>query len=128
MSKLARTLTLTAILAAISLTPRPAVAQTHAADHATSQDAAHQATMRRAPSPQQAAADAAHRRLLAQERSSSTQGSGDRPAPAPAQPNRQPAWLVLALSGLAAAGALLAGGAVVAARRALRGHRAGQTA
>ena len=124
MSKLARTLTLTAILAAISLTPRPAVAQTHAADHATSQDAAHRATVHRATAPQQAAADTAHRRLLAQERSSSTQGSSNRSAPAPAQPNR----LVLALSGLVAAGALLAGGAVVAARRALRGHRAGQTA
>jgi Flp pilus assembly protein TadB len=124
MSKLARALTLTAILAAISLVPLPAVAQTHAADHATSQDAKRTATQSRATSPQQAAADTAHRRLLAQDRSYSTQGSSDRSAPAPTQPSR----LVIALSVLVAVGVLLAGGAVLAARRALRGQRAGQTA
>ena len=124
MSKLARALTLTATLAAISLTPLPAVAQTHAADHATGQDAKHPATTRPATTPQQAAADTAHRRLQAQERYYSTWGYDDASTPAPTQPSR----LVIALGVLAAAGALVAGGAVLAARRALRGQRAGQTA
>jgi hypothetical protein len=128
MSKLARALALAAILAAISLAPLSAVAQTHAADHATSQDAKHPATTRRATSPQQAAADTAHRRLQAQERSYSTWGYDDASTPAPAEPSGQPTRLVIALGVLAAAGALVAGVAVLAARRTLRGQRAGQTA
>jgi hypothetical protein len=128
MSKLARALTLAATLAAIGLAPLTAVAQTHASDHATSEDAARRATVRRVTSPQQAAADTADRRLLAQERYYSTWRSGNASTPAPAQPSRQPAWLVIALGVLAAMGALTAGVAVVAARRAIRGHHAGQTA
>jgi hypothetical protein len=128
MSKLARALALAAILAAISLAPLSAVAQTHAADHATSQDAKHPATQPRGTAPQQAAADTAHRRLQAQERSYSTWGYDDASTPAPAEPSGQPTRLVIALGVLAAAGALVAGVAVLAARRALRGQRAGQTA
>ena len=128
MSKLARALTLAATLAAMSLAPLTAVAQTHATDHATSEDAAHRATVRRVTSAQQAAADTAHRRLLAQERYYSTWRSGDGPTPTPAEPSRQPAWLVIALGVLAAVAALVAGVAVLAARRAIRGQQAGQTA
>ena len=77
----------------------------------------------------QAAADAAHRRLLAQERYYSTWGYGGPSAPvAPAAPSGQPAWLVIALAVLAAVLALVAGVAVLAARRATRSHHAGQTA
>jgi hypothetical protein len=148
MSKLARALALTALLAALSLAPLPAIAQTHAADHATSQEAKPPATQGQGTAPQQAAADAAHRRLLAQERaytswgyanpavqqalaqerSYSTSGYGEVSPPAPAEPSGQPPWLVIALSGLAAVGALVAGVAVLAARRATRGQRASQTA
>jgi hypothetical protein len=77
----------------------------------------------------QAAADAAHRRLLAQERYYSTWGYGGASTPAaPAAPSGQPAWLVIALAVLAAVLALVAGVAVLAARRATRSHHAGQTA
>ena len=78
MPKLARTLAPAAMLAVMSLAPVTAVAETHAADHATSQDAEHPATVRRVTSAQQAAADTAHRRLLAQERSLTPRGA--RPA------------------------------------------------
>ena len=128
MSKLARALTLAATLAAMSLAPMTALAQTQASDHATTEDAAHRATVRQVTSGQQAAADTAHRRLLAQERYYSTWRSGDGPTPAPAEPSRQPAWLVIALSVLAAVAVLVAGVAVLAARRAIRGQHAGQTA
>jgi hypothetical protein len=57
--------------------------------------------------PAQAAADTAHRRLLAQE---------------------QPSWVTPALGALAAVLALVAGVAVLVVRRASRGQRAGQTA
>ena len=79
--------------------------------------------------PAQAAADAAHRRLQAQERYYSTWGYGDTSAPAaPAEPSGQPTWLVIALAVLAAVLALVAGVAVLAARRATRSQHAGQTA
>ena len=76
----------------------------------------------------QAAADAAHRRLLAQERYYSTWGYGGASTPAPAEPSGQPTWLVIALAVLAAVLALVAGVAVLAARRATRSQHAGQTA
>ena len=77
----------------------------------------------------QAAADAAHRRLLAQERYYSTWGYGGPSAPvAPAAPSGQPTWLVIALAVLAAVLALVAGIAVMAAHRATRSQHAGQTA
>jgi hypothetical protein len=76
----------------------------------------------------QAAADAAHRRLLAQERYYSTWGYGGASTPAPAEPSGQPTWLVIALAVLAAVLALVAGIAVMAAHRATRSQHAGQTA
>ena len=78
--------------------------------------------------PAQAAADAAHRRLLAQEGYYSTWTYGNTSAPAPAEPGGQPGWLTPALGVLAAVLALVAGVAVLAARRANRSHRASQTA
>jgi hypothetical protein len=123
MSKLGRALTLAAMLAAMSLTGTTAVAQTHADDDATSRpDAQQQVT-----SQQQSARDAT-RAALAQERYHSTWGYGDASAPAPADPGRQPAWLAIGLSVLAAVAALVAGVAVLAARRATRRQRAGQPA
>jgi hypothetical protein len=71
-------------------------------------------------SPEQAAADTAHRRQTAQEQSydpRTTPGQG--PAPAPTQPNRQPSWLLTSL-GVLAVLMLVAGLAAVAARRARR--------
>jgi hypothetical protein len=51
------------------------------------------------------------------------------PAPVrPAEPSGQPAWLVVSLGGLSAALALVAGLALVAARRANRRARVGQAA
>ena len=102
MPKLARTLALAAMLAVMSLAPVTAVAETHATDHATSQDAEHPATVRRVTSAQQAAADTAHRRLLAQERSLTPTGApAQLPNPMPpAEPGRQPGWLTPALAAL----------------------------
>jgi len=74
LSKLARALTLTAMLAAMNLAGVTAVAQAHATDQATVAE-----TGRPVNSPQQAAADTAHRRQLAQERSSVPRRGPDRP-------------------------------------------------
>jgi hypothetical protein len=99
-------------------------------------------------SPAQAAADAAHRRLLAQERAYSSWGSenpaiqqalaqerayrtsgyGDASAPAPTEASGQAGRRTPALGVLAAVLALVAGVAVVATRRANRSQQAGQTA
>jgi hypothetical protein len=127
MSKLARALTLAATLAAIGLAPMTAVAQTQASDHATSEDAAHRATVRRVA--QQAAADTAHRRLLAQERSLTPTGApAQLPNPMPlAEPGRQPGWLTPALAALVFLPPA-AGVAVLVVRRANRRQGAGQTA
>jgi hypothetical protein len=66
---------------------------------------------------------------LAQERYYSTWGYGDTPAPVrPAEPRRQADWLVLVIGVQAAVLVLVAGLAVLAARRASRRVRAGQTA
>ena len=121
MSKLARALTLAAMLAAMNLAGMTALAQAHPTDQATAQQTRHPVT-----SPQQAAADAAHRRLLAQERSYSSWSYGNTSAPAPAEPSGQAGWLTPALGVLAAVMTLVAGAAVVAARRANRSQRAGQ--
>ena len=157
MSKLARALTLAAMLAAMHLAGLTAVAQAHPTDHPSSQaDAsvrrlladerssipngapAHprllldeeRSTLLNLPNraPTQPAADAAHQRLLAQERFYSTWTYGNTSAPAPAEPGGQPGWLTPALGVLAAVLALVAGVAVLAARRANRSHRASQTA
>jgi hypothetical protein len=76
----------------------------------------------------QAAADATLRRLLARERYYSTWDYGDTSAPAPAEPSGHAGWLTPALGVLAAALALVAGVAVLVARRANRSQRASQTA
>jgi hypothetical protein len=123
MSKLARALALAAMVAAINLAGLPAIAQTHAADRADSRPP----TDRHVATPQQAAADTAHRRELAQERYYSTWKYGDTSAPDPVEPSGQGGWLTPALGVLAAVLALVAGVAVIAARRASRSQRAGQT-
>jgi hypothetical protein len=134
MSKLGRALALVAMLAAMNLTGLTAVAQAHPTDQPSSQ------------------ADTSVRRLLADERSSIPNSTTARPrllldeerssilnipngGPAQptspvrqAQPSRHAGWLTPALSVLAAVLALAAGVAVVAARRAHRSQRAGQTA
>jgi hypothetical protein len=80
-------------------------------------------------SRQQTAADAALRRQLARERFSIPSGtSAQAPAPEPAEPSGQPGWLVASLGVLVAALALIAGVAVMVARRARRRVRAGQAA
>jgi hypothetical protein len=149
MSKLTRALALAAMLAAMNLAAMTAAAHaTQASDRPTSQDAKHPATQGRVTAPQQAAADTAHRRelaqersystwgytnpavqqALAQERSYSTSGYGDTPAPAPAAPGGQADRLVPTLGVLATVMALIAAVAVAAARRATRTRRASQTA
>jgi|SoiMetStandDraft_2_1073263.scaffolds.fasta_scaffold02228_3 hypothetical protein len=149
MSKLTRALALAAMLAAMNLAGMTAAAHaTQASDRPTSQDAKHPATQDRVTAPQQAAADTAHRRelaqersystwgytnpavqqALAQERSYSTSGYGDNSAPAPAAPGGQADRLVPTLGVLATVMALVAVVAVLVARRATRTRRASQTA
>ena len=148
MSKLARALA----LVAMNLAGLTAVAQAQATDqHASRPPTDRQvetAWRERQVAAQQQAADAAHRRLLAQEHSYSTSDYGDpaiqqalaqerfyssssygsASAPAPAEPSGQAGWLTPALGVLAAVMALVAGAAVLAARRANRSQRAGQAA
>lgn len=136
MSKLARTLVLGAMLAAMNLAGMTAVAQAQAND--AGKDARRPLTERqvgeswRQPqvtSQEQTAADAALRRQLARERFSIPSGTpAQAPAPEPAEPGGQPGWLVASLGVLVAALALIAGVAVMAARRARRRVRAGQAA
>ena len=149
MSKLTRALALAAMLAAMNLAGMTAAAHaTQASDRPTSQDAKHPATQDRVTAPQQAAADTAHRRELAQERSYSTWGYtnpavqqalaqeryystwsySNTPGPAPAKPSTQPDWLVPGLGVLATAVVLASGLAVLAAKRARRRVRVGQAA
>jgi hypothetical protein len=153
MSKLARVLTLGALLAATTLASTTAVA--HADDAAVTQDGRRPLTEgqvgesdhHRPVAQEQAAADAARRAALAQEHYYSTWGYGDpavqqalaqeryyttwgysnTPAPAPAKPSGQPAWLIPGL-GVLAAMALVTGLAVLAAKRTRRRVRVGQEA
>jgi hypothetical protein len=130
MSKLARTLVLGAMLAAMSLAGMTAVA------HAQANDARRPPTERqvgeswRQPqvaSQEQTAADAALRRQLARERFSIPSGTPAQ-VPAPTQspePSGQPGWLVASLAVLAAALVVSGGLAVMAAKRASRRVRAG---
>jgi hypothetical protein len=150
MSKLARVLTLAAMLAAINLVGVTAIAQAHTSHDPASKrhHALGQMEFRATAAQQQATADATVQRLLARERFYSTWGYGnpatqqalaqerayrtsgyrDPTAPPPAPPSRQPDRRLPALGVLAAVGALAAGVAVLAARRATRTHRASQTA
>jgi hypothetical protein len=78
---------------------------------------------------EQTAADAALQRQLARDRHSIPSGTSAKvPAPAPSEPNGQSGWLVLTLGVLSAALALVAGLAVLAARRASRRMRLGHAA
>ena len=107
MSKLARTLVLVTMLAAMNLAALPAIANV---------------------APPQSTADAT-RAGLAQERYYSTWGYGGASTPAaPAPPSGQPTWLVIAQAVLVTVLALVAGVVVLAARRATRGQHAGQAA
>jgi uncharacterized protein involved in exopolysaccharide biosynthesis len=136
MSKLARVLMLGAMLAAMNLAGMTAVAQAQADDEGrnarrppTQGQVGETWRKRPVTSQQQAAADTAARRQLAQERSSVPGGT---PAPVSApepvdEPSGQPGWLVLGFA-VTAALALVAGLAVMAARRASRKVGAGQAA
>ncbi|HYY78007.1 MAG TPA: hypothetical protein VFD04_02310 [Actinomycetes bacterium] len=122
MSKLARALALAAMLAAMNLAGVTAVAHAQPAEHTTIQPTSQR------PSD----GDATLQRLLARERSSIPNGD---PAQAlstgpvqPAEPSGQPGWFTPALTVLAAVLALVAGVAVMAARRASHSQRAGQAA
>ena len=137
MSKLARVLVLGAMLAAMNLAGMTAVAQAQANDEGRNvrrppTEGQVGETWRKRPvtSQQRTAADAALRRQLARERSFIPSGT---PAQVPAptrdgEPSGQPGWLVASLGVLVAALALVAGLAVMAARRASRKVRAGQAA
>jgi hypothetical protein len=128
MSKLARALALAAMLMAVI----PAVAQGHAADQSASQDTRQveeNGRERLLPSPEQAAADAAHLRLLLAEQRSSIPGGTPAQVPGPtrvAESSGQPGWLIASLGVLAVLA--LAGGLVVAAKRANRRARVGHAA
>ena len=136
MSKLARVLTIGAMLAAMNLAGMTAVAQAQANDEGknvrrppTEGQVGETWRKRPATSQQQAAADAALRRQLARERFSIPNAT---PAQVPdptgaGEPSGRPGWLVLGFAVVAAL-ALVAGLAVLAARRASRKVRAGQAA
>jgi hypothetical protein len=138
MSKLTRALVVGATLAAMNLAGMTAVAQAHVTEYTIKPYAssplephAGESYRHRQVAPQQqTAADAALRRVLAQEHSSIPSGiPAQGPAPVqPAEPSSQPGWLVASLGVLAAALALIAGLAMLAAKRAGRRARAGQAA
>jgi hypothetical protein len=134
MSKLARTLILGAMLAAMSL-GMTAVAQAHTSDDPASQR--HRALGQvellatadhAVASREQATADAALRRVLARERSSIPSETPTQ-VPAPVRPAESSGHSVSLLAGLGVLAALLAlagGLAVMAARRASRKVGAGR--
>jgi hypothetical protein len=134
MSKLARSLVLGAMLAAMNLAGMTAVAQAQANDEG--KDARQPPTERQVgetwrkrpvTSQQQTAADAALQRQLARERFSIPNGTPAQ-VPPPTQapdPSGQPGWLVPSVAVLVAALAVSGGLAVMAAKRASRRVRAG---
>jgi hypothetical protein len=134
MPKLARTLVLGVMLAAMNLAAMTTVAQAQANNEG--RDARRPPTegqvgeaWRKRPvtSSQQTAADAALQRQLARERFSIPSGSPAQ-VPAPTQSpelSGQPGWLVASLAVLAAALVVSGGLAVMAAKRASRRVRAG---
>ena len=124
MSKFTRTLGVGATLAAISLAGMTA-AHAQATDQATLRPPTERQVgeswrHRQTAAKEQTAADAALGRVLARERFSIPDPTPAQvPAPAPTQPNRQPSWLLTSL-GVLAVLMLVAGLAVLAARRARR--------
>jgi hypothetical protein len=138
MSKRTRALILGATLAAMNLVGLTAVAHAQANHDPDGKDARRLATERQVGetrrhgqvvSPEQAAADAALRRVLARERFSIPSETPEQPtAPAPPEPSAQPSWFVASLGGFAAGLALAGGLAVLATRRAGRRARIGHAA
>jgi hypothetical protein len=133
MSRLARTLVLGAMLAAMNLAGMTAVAHAQANHDPDGKDARRPPTegqvgetwRKRPVTSQQTTADAALQRQLARERFSIPSGTPARvPAPVPGEPSGQPSWLVPSLAVLAGALALSGGLAVMAAKRASRRVRA----
>jgi hypothetical protein len=142
MSKLTRTLVVGATLAAISLAGMTTVAHAYPLDPGTDEPTSHHArpptqgqvgeawhphpVTSQQQTAQETAADATVGRLLARERSTiPNQTPAQVPAPMPDEPSGQPGWLVVSLGMLAAALAVVAGLAVLAARRANRRARVG---
>jgi hypothetical protein len=143
MSKRTHTLVVVATLAAITLAGMTTVAHAYPLDPATDEPTSHHA--RRPPTQGQVgeawhqhpitsqqqtapetAADATVGRVLARERFSiPNQTPAQVPAPVPDEPSGQPGWLVVSLGMLAAVLAVVAGLAVLAARRANRRARVG---
>jgi hypothetical protein len=131
MSKRTRALLLGATLAAMNLAGLTAIAHAQATNEG--KDARQPPTERQvgetwrhgqAATPEQAAADTAHRRELAREHSSIPSGTPAQvPAPASAEPSGTPGWLLASLGVLAAALALAGGLVVLAAKRAGRSAR-----
>jgi hypothetical protein len=131
MSKLARTLLLGATLAAMNLAAMATVAHAQASNEG--KEARRPPTERQVgeawrhgqvAAPEQTAADAALQRQLARERHSIPSGTpAQMTAPAPAESNGRPGWLLASLGVLAAALALAGGLAVLAAKRAGRKAR-----
>jgi hypothetical protein len=115
MSKLARVLVLGAVVAAMNLAGLTAVAHAQATDQQatprppTERQVGESWRHRPAVSQDQAAADAALKRVLARERFSVPNGTpAPVPAPAPAEPSGQARWLIGSLAVLVAALALAA--------------------
>jgi CHASE1-domain containing sensor protein len=121
MSKFTRTLAVGAILAAIglaSMTAAQATDQQPTLRPPTERQVGEPWRHHQVASPEQAAADTAHRRQTAQEHSYNPRTTPAQvPAPAPTQPNRQPSWLLTSLGVLAV---LVAGLAALVVRRARR--------
>jgi hypothetical protein len=122
-SKFTRTLIIGAMLAAMHLVGMTAVAHAHATDQQAALRPPSEGQVgevwrhRQTPSPRQAAADAALKRVLARERFSAPSGTpAPVPAPAPDKPSGQARWLIGSLAVLVAA-------LVLAARRTRRKAR-----
>jgi hypothetical protein len=134
MSKLTRTLTIGATLAAMHLVGMTAVAHAQANDEPVRQPPTERQVgeawrHRQAASPEQTAADAALQRVLARERFAIPNATPlQTPAPVPDKPRGQPGWLIVSLAVLVAALALAGGLAVLAARRTRRRARLGHAA
>jgi hypothetical protein len=124
MSKLTRALLLAATLAAMNLAGLTAVAHAQATNEAkddrqppTERQVGEAWRHGQAATPEQAAADTAHRRELAREHSSIPNATPAQvPAPASAEPSGTPGWLLASLGVLAAALALAGGLVVLAAK------------
>jgi hypothetical protein len=122
MSRLARVLILGAVMAAVNLAGMTAVAQAQSAHD----DAVQRFRQGERVSQEQPTADRVVQWFRQGERASQEQPTTDNPAPLqPDQPTGQPGWLVVSLSVLAATLAVVAGLAVLAARRATRRARIG---